>query len=90
VASSSPRASIKLKLGEPIPACEALVAALDRRHADTPCTLSWDPKLGIVSTLTVRAAACRNGAFKLLLDTVVRPPGLEELKGLANRIPGRG
>ena len=86
VASSSPRSSIKLKLGEPVPECEALVAELDRRHAETPCTLSWDPKTGVFSSLAVRAAACGGADIELLLETVTRPGPLEQLEALASDI----
>ena len=86
VASKSPRSSIKLKLGEPVPACEALVTELDRRHAEFPYTLSWNPKVGVACSLTVRAASCRAGDFKLLLDAVTRLSALKELEALTKGI----
>ncbi len=86
VASKSPRSSVKLKLGERVPACESLVTELDRLHAESVSTLAWDPKAGVVSRLTVNAPSCRGGDFKLLLDTVIQASALKDLESLTKRI----
>jgi hypothetical protein len=86
VASKSPRSSIKLKLGESVPACEALVTELDRLHAEIPSTLAWDPKVGVVSRLAAPASSCRGGDFKLLLDTVIQASALDDVETLTQQI----
>lgn len=84
--ASSPRASIKLKLGEAIPECDELVGGLNQRQAKAPITLVWDPKVGVVAMTAVTAASCRGDDFRVLLDWLLAPRGVELLTGLAQAV----